>query len=88
MQSETLGIRALPGRAGHRHRAELLATSLTMSLAVEQNPVLILYLLGVNRNTASHFSLAWYSILLSIHKFGESDYCLGEEKEKNPNISV
>lgn len=61
--------------------------SLTASLAVEQNPVLlILYLLSVNRNIMSHSSLAWYGILPSIPKFGESRCCLGEEEIEKKDI--
>jgi len=82
MQSEALGIRALPGRAGHWHCAELLATSLTTRPAVDQSPtVLILDLLAAKRNITSRFNLAWYSILLSISLFGEICYGLGEERK-------
>lgn len=88
MQSGALGIGALPGRDGHQHGAELLAISLTMSLAVERSPiVLVLDILGAKRNFTSHFSLVWYGNLLSIPKFGETGDCLEEErKEKNPTL--
>lgn len=89
-QREALGIKALPGRVRCQHGASLLATSPTMTLAVEQSPIfLVLWFLGVKRSSTSHFSLVWCSILLCGPKFRETDYCLREEgKRKHPSHQI
>lgn len=82
-QSEALGIGALPGRAGHGHHAELLATRLTMTLPAEQRPIM---------HHPTQTSLVQREIQISFQsglvqhpplhpKFGETGYCLGEERK-------